>query len=102
MGFLARIFRFLFWVLILSWAVKLLGRALGSTANQTAPSDADNASADEPSVGAKRLVRDPVCGMHMAQEVAPPATAHGDTQDFCSEASPMKFESRVLQRAASA
>jgi YHS domain-containing protein len=102
MGFLARIFRFLFWVLILSWAVKLLARALGSAANQTSPSGAGNASADEPSVGAKRLVRDPVCGMHMAQELALPATANGETQYFCSEECRMKFASSVLQRAASA
>src|SRR5258707_11226084 len=98
MGFLARIFRFLFWVLMLSWAVKLLARVLGSTANQTAPSDADNASADEPSVGAKRLVRDPVCGMHMAQELALPATANGETQYFCSEECRMKFESTGSRR----
>jgi len=102
MGFLARIFRFLFWVLILSWAMKLLARALGSTANQTAPSDAENASGNEPSVGTKRLVRDPICGMHMAQELALPATANGETQYFCSEECRMKFASSVLQRAASA
>jgi YHS domain-containing protein len=102
MGFLARIFRFLFWVLILSWAVKLLARALGSAAKQTSPSDAGNASAAEPSVGAKRLVRDPVCGMHMAQELALPATADGETQYFCSEECRMKFANSVLQRAASA
>src|SRR5262245_14433836 len=99
MSFLGRILRFLFWVLIVSWAVKLLGRAIGgANARQT---EADRAN-PEPAGAGKRLVKDPVCGMHMAQELALPLNANGEVVHFCSEECRAKYEGSMVRRAASA
>jgi YHS domain-containing protein len=98
MSFLGRILRFLFWVLLVSWVVKLLGRAIsGAGATPTAPSYPQR----EPA-GSKRLVKDPVCGMHMAQELALPLEANGEVLHFCSEECRSKYESSMVRRAASA
>jgi YHS domain-containing protein len=102
MGFLGRVVRFLFWVLILSWAVKLLGRILGGMDGEQPPSGGDAAGRDEPEVRAKRLVKDPVCGVHMSEELALPVSANGETQYFCSEQCRAKYEDSVLRRAANA
>src|SRR5207249_9512404 len=66
MNFLARIVRFLFWLLVLSWSLRLLRRIVGGMLrNDTAPGpQAAEASNDTPTA-ARRLVRDPVCGMHV-------------------------------------
>jgi YHS domain-containing protein len=48
----------------------------------------------------KRLVKDPVCGMHLAEELALPMSVDGETQYFCSDQCRAKYESSVLRRAA--
>jgi len=98
MGFVGRILRFLFWVLLVSWIVKLVGRALGG-ANLAPATPRDPAR--EPAEG-KRLVKDPVCGMHMAEELALPLAANGEVLHFCSEQCRAKYESSMVRRAASA
>ena len=102
MGFLGRIVRFLFWVLILSWVVKLLGRAMSNPGRQAQPDGAGAGVNDQAALPGKHLVKDPVCGMHVAQELALPATANGETQYFCSEDCRSKFVNGVLRRAANA
>jgi len=98
MSFLGRILRFLFWVLLVSWVVKLLGRAIGGAgAAQGTPGYPQQ----EPT-GGKRLVKDPVCGMHMAQELALPLEANGEVLHFCSEECRSKYERSTVRRAASA
>jgi YHS domain-containing protein len=98
MSFLGRILRFLFWVLLVSWVLKLLGRAMGGAgATPRTPSYPQR----EPA-GGKRLVKDPVCGMHMAQELALPLEANGEVLHFCSDECRAKYESRMVRRAASA
>ena len=99
MSFLGRILRFLFWVLLVSWAVKLLGRAMGG-AN---PHPAEPRGANpEPAAGGKRLVKDPICGMHMAEELALPLQANGEVLHFCSEECRAKYQGSMARRAASA
>lgn len=98
MSFLGRILRLLFWVLIVSWAVKLLGRAIGGAARQSEPHRAN----PEPTGSGKRLVKDPVCGMHMAEELALPLNANGEVLHFCSEECRAKYEGSMVRRAASA
>jgi len=96
MDFLGRILRFLFWVLLVSWAVKLLGRVIGgASTSRSAPSDT-------PLGASKRLVKDPVCGMHMAEELALPLQANGEVVHFCSPECRAKYESSMVRRAASA
>lgn len=99
MSFLGRIFRFLFWVLLVSWAVKLLGRAIGGA---NAPPSAEGDTRQVPVRGGKRLVKDPICGMHMAEELALPLQANGEVLHFCSEECRARYESSMARRAASA
>ena len=99
MSFLGRIIRFLFWVLLVSWAVKLLGRAIGG-ANSPQPAQGD--TTEVPVRGGKRLVKDPICGIHMAEELALPLEANGEVLHFCSQECRAKYESGMVQRAASA
>ena len=99
MDFLGRILRFLFWVLVVSWAVKLLGRAIGGA---KAPGSAPGNAPPETLGTSKRLVKDPVCGMHMAEELALPLQANGEVVHFCSQECRAKYESSMVRRAASA
>jgi len=99
MSFLGRILRFLFWVLLVSWAVKLLGRAIGGA---KAPGSAPGNAPPETLGASKRLVKDPVCGMHMAEELALPLQANGEVLHFCSQECRAKYESSMVRRAASA
>jgi YHS domain-containing protein len=89
MTFLARIARFLFWLLVASWAMWLLRRFVGwmlrnaTTAGQKSP--ATGASMDEPQL-ARRLVRDPICGMHVDETLSIPFRDQGELLHFCSPA----------------
>jgi YHS domain-containing protein len=103
MGFLSRLFRFVFWVVIVSWVIKLVGRLLsGGVGRQGSTSAAGSAEQVNSAAAGKRLVRDPVCGMHVAEEVALPMSANGETQYFCSPECRAKYENSVLRRSASA
>jgi YHS domain-containing protein len=101
MGFLGRLIKFVFWVLLVSWVIKLVGRILGGSSQESAPQAGATPGSDS-LVSGKRLVKDPVCGMHMAQELALPLNANGETQYFCSLECREKYESSVLRRAANA
>ncbi len=82
MNFLARIARFLFWLLVLSWAVWLirsfvawaLGKASGPGLG-VGPAGAGQS---------RRLHRDPVCGMHVSEDIAIAVQHRGETLHFCS------------------
>jgi YHS domain-containing protein len=82
MEFLARIFRFLFWTLVLSWGVWLLKRLFNSQVQAAQSAESDARSAAE-STG-RRLVRDPQCGMHVAEELAVPIRMGNEMIHFCS------------------
>jgi YHS domain-containing protein len=87
MDFLSRIVKFLFWLLVVSWGVRLLRRIVGGMLrNQNAPApDNAGASAGIPSA-ARRLVRDPVCGMHVDETLSIPLREGGQLFHFCSPA----------------
>jgi hypothetical protein len=82
MDFLARIFRFLFWTLVLSWGIWLLKRLFNSQvqAAHSPESDAGNTGDS----GGRRLVRDPECGMHVAEQLAIPVRMGNEMIHFCS------------------
>ena len=101
MGFFSRLIRFVFWVVMVSWVIKLLGRILGGS-RQAAQPAAGAATSGEPGLSSKRLVKDPVCGMHMAEELALPMSKNGETQYFCSPECRAKYESGVLRHVANA
>ena len=89
MNFLARILRFLFWLLVLSWGVRLLRRIVGGMLrDQAVPgSQATDDSAGIPAPAASRhLVRDPVCGLHVDETRSIPLREGGELLHFCSPA----------------
>ncbi|HKV24683.1 MAG TPA: hypothetical protein VJN93_08845 [Candidatus Acidoferrum sp.] len=91
MNFLVRVVRFLFWVLVISWGVALLRGAArwlmrdeSTNAGEPEAPGAANEEGKSPMAG-RRLVRDPVCGMHVAEELAIPLSEGGEMVHFCSE-----------------
>jgi YHS domain-containing protein len=89
MNFLARILRFLFWLLVLSWGVRLLRRIVGGMLrDQTAhaPQTTDASEGIPAPAVARRLVRDPVCGTHVDETRSLPLREGGELLHFCSPA----------------
>jgi YHS domain-containing protein len=82
MVFLARILRFLFWLLIVSWSVSILRRIVGRMGQGADPA--------KPAVGvpneavSQKLVRDPICGMHVAEGLSLPLREGAEILHFCS------------------
>ena len=98
MNLLARLMKFLFWLLIVSWSVALLRRVLawmlrGAMPAAQANQDAARSESGDPQDGAaaRRLVRDPVCGMHVAEVLAVPLGEDGELVHFCSLACRDKY-----------
>jgi len=87
MNVLARVARFLFWLLVLSWSVWLLRRVfhwvLRKTEIPTRQSSPGMATAEAVRLS-RRLVRDPVCGMHLDETLSIPLRDAGELQHFCS------------------
>jgi YHS domain-containing protein len=88
MNFLARVFRFVFWLVIVSWSVALLRRVVawmlrGATAGRV-ESEAARQATEMPTT--RKLVRDPVCGVHIAEVLAIPLREGGEVVHFCSTA----------------
>jgi YHS domain-containing protein len=85
MGIIGSFFRFLFWVLVLSWSISLLKRffawMMGGPSSGTAQQQPDP---EQRSSGSRRLVRDPMCGMHVAEELAVPTRVGTEVMHFCS------------------
>ena len=85
MNFLARLIRFLFWVVIVSWGARLAGRFIsallqpGRTGEPLKPAGDLNAEQS-----GRLLVRDPVCGVHVAEERAIALRENGELLHFCS------------------
>ena len=98
--FFAKIMRFVFWLLVVSWSVALVRRVLGWMVRGAMPSQADQQRASGSAAGgsaagsgnaqdglaARRLVRDPVCGTHVAEVLAVPLREEGQLVHFCSTA----------------
>jgi hypothetical protein len=87
MTFLARLIRFLFWVVIVSWGIRLAGRFVSGLL-QTGPGrmreplqPTGDLNAEQ---GARLLVRDPICGVHIAEVLAIPLRENGELLHFCS------------------
>lgn len=84
MTFLARLLRYLFWVAVVSWTVALL-RRLVNQMGAAHPDARPNADVDVPNNAVtQKLVRDPVCGMHIAPGLALQLKQGGEEVYFCS------------------
>lgn len=99
MTFLSRMLRFLFWLLVVSWSVALLRRVVAlllrnaseSASRRGATSAAPRSSGAPGEGAARRLVRDPVCGTHVAEELSIPLRAGTEVLHFCSVACRDKY-----------
>jgi len=89
MNIFARVARFLFWLLVISWSMWLLRRFVGWLLPDAAAARQQSvvaAGAAQTTELARRLVRDPVCGMHIDETLSIPLEAEGELMHFCSTA----------------
>jgi len=103
MNFLSRMVRFLFWLLIVSWSVALMRRAIGwmlRSATAATSRGADEFGAPQGADTSRRLVRDPVCGTHVAEEVSIPLREGSELVHFCSKACRDAYTGSARQSAA--
>lgn len=103
MTILARVTRFLFWLLVLSWSMWLLRRFAGWLLRKAdIPAQQDLAGSPEArSTGvARRLVKDPVCGMHVDETLSIPLREGGELLHFCSIACRDTYTSSTRKLAA--
>lgn len=84
MGIIGSFFRFLFWVLVLSWSISLLKRFFGWLLKDAVQRRPDSQEAVPSAPASKRLVRDPMCGMHVAEELAVVVRNGSELMHFCS------------------
>jgi len=98
MTFIARLLRFVFWVVVVSWGVALLRRLVQRMGRGAAQS---KVAVDVPNDAiTRKLVRDPVCGMHIAEVLALPLRQDGELLHFCSTACRDKYLSETRKIAA--
>lgn len=103
MNFLSRVLRFLFWLLVLSWSVALLRRAVAWMLRRAMPTPSQDldASGNTDAAGqSRRLIRDPVCGAHVAEVLAIPLRDSGEVLHFCSIACRDQYVSSTKKLAA--
>ena len=84
MTFLSRIVRFLFWLLVVSWSVWLVRRLFGSLLETASPEAAKGSAFRQGTKPARRLTRDPVCGMHVDETLSIPMREGDELLHFCS------------------
>jgi YHS domain-containing protein len=98
MAFIARMLRYLFWVVVISWGVAILRRLVGQMGKgefqSTPPMDVPSNAVTQ------KLVRDPVCGMHIAEGLALPVKQGAETLFFCSAECRDKYLSETRKFAA--
>ena len=85
---------------MISWGVKLLRYVVGRMLQPVTPAtgrEGADVSGNSGAVGlARRLVRDPVCGVHVAEILAIPLREGTETLHFCSIACRDKYASRQM------
>ena len=87
MNVLGRVARFLVWVLVLCWSMWLLRRVVGwllRKAELSSQHDLTGVAQGDASRVARRLVRDPVCGVHVDETLSIPYRDEGELLHFCS------------------
>jgi len=103
MSFLARVVRFLFWLLVLSWGLRLLRHIVGAMLRKNqglAPKSTDSADGIPAASTARRLVRDPVCGSHVDETRSIPLREGDELVHFCSPACRDAYAGNVRKFAA--
>ena len=92
---ISRFMRFLIWLVVLCWTVALLRRVvvwmLRSFVHSLTGETTKAPRNQEPRISSRRLVRDPVCGVHIAEERAIPLRTENGIVHFCSVACRDRF-----------
>jgi len=83
--------RLLIWLVVLCWTVAMLRRAVAWVLHAFSTSVTNHASQQGPAnqqttVSSRKLVRDPVCGVHVPEERAIPLQIGDQRVHFCSPA----------------
>jgi YHS domain-containing protein len=100
MTFIVRMLKYLFWLIVVSWSVAILQKIVRKMANGAGEAESHP---DVPSApGNPKLVRDPVCGMHVAEGLAVSLKHSGATLHFCSAECRDKFLEETPKISASA
>jgi hypothetical protein len=87
MNLFARLIRFLLWVVIVSWGIRLAGRLISGLLQPGRSREPFEPTADlNAGQGTRLLVRDPMCGVHIAEVLAIPLRTNGELLHFCSVA----------------
>lgn len=74
--------RYLFWLMVVSWSVAILRRIVGKMLSGDSGAEPH---VDMPRDAARqKLLRDPVCGMHVAEGLALTVKTGEDVLYFCS------------------
>ncbi|HKD72553.1 MAG TPA: hypothetical protein VKB61_10490 [Candidatus Acidoferrum sp.] len=98
MAFFARMLRFVFWLLIVSGTTSILRRIV---AQMGEGADEARGGTDRPGdEAAEKLLRDPICGMHVAEGLAVPLREGTEVVHFCSAACRDKYLSGAKRFAA--
>jgi YHS domain-containing protein len=100
MSFLIRMLKYLFWLVVISWGVAILQKIVGKMVGGDKgiePGKGVPTTASNP-----KLVRDPVCGMHVAEGLALPLRQGGEILHFCSKECRDKFLDETPKISASA
>jgi YHS domain-containing protein len=96
--------RFLIWLVVLCWALALLRRAvtwmLRDFLNSLTGRNTTRSTNQAPTTSSRRLVRDPVCGVHIAEERAIPLRSGDEIVHFCSVACRDQYASKEQKFAA--
>ena len=100
MSFIASVIRFLFWLLVLSWGISLLRRLVARMLRGKAKPQQRQDPAANVALPSRRLVRDPVCGMHLAESLAIPLGQDEGVTYFCSEECRGRYLSQIQKKAA--
>jgi YHS domain-containing protein len=93
-AFLARIVRFLLWLVFFAWIAWLVRRLAGAVVGRGNPRASRSSAPPAP----KKLFRDPSCGTHVAAEVSYKLEESGQVLHFCSAECRERY--RGLQRRA--
>jgi len=99
MNLLSRIVRYLFWVIVVVWGIRLLRWMFGAALRDSSRA-AGSSAAQETHRQGRRLVRDPVCGVHVAEVLAIPLREGSGTMHFCSEQCREKYSAGLRRYAA--
>lgn len=100
MKLIIRILRYLFWLVVVWWSVALLRRIVGMMVSGGSGS---KPYMDSPgNTESQKLVRDPICGMHLAEGLAVSLRQGGELLHFCSPECRDKYLNGTQELSASA